>query len=59
MVRRVCGLTCTTSRLRMCSSEQMPSSIAVTPLVSASVSSVKLPVPIRMSASGSFSRKAA
>ena len=31
IVRRVCGLTCTTSTLRIDSSEQIPSSTAVTP----------------------------
>ncbi len=54
MVRRVCGLTCTTSTFLMCSSEAMPSSIAVMPVVSASVSSVRLPVPISISAFGTL-----
>ena len=53
-VRRVCGLTCTTSTFLMCSSEAMPSSIAVMPVVSASVSSVRLPVPISISAFGTL-----
>ena len=51
-VRRVCGLTCTTSTFLMWSSEAMPSRTAVMPVVSASVSSVRLPVPISISASG-------
>jgi Family of unknown function (DUF6513) len=58
-VRRVCGLTCTISTLRMASSEHTPSSSAVIPEVSASVSSVRLPVPISISASGRSRRNAA
>jgi hypothetical protein len=58
-VRRVCGETCTTSTLRMPSSEQMPISAAVTPWLSASVSSVKLPVPIRISTLGRRRRSSA
>ena len=51
-VRTVCGLTWTVSTLRIWSSEQSPASIAVTPELSASVSSVRLPVPISNSTSG-------
>ena len=52
MVRRVWGLTCTTGTVPISSSEQMPINIAVMPGVSASVSSVRLPVPIMISAEG-------
>jgi hypothetical protein len=49
---RQCGLTCTTRTLRMRSSDTIPISTAVIPVVSASVSSVRLPTPISISASG-------
>ena len=49
---RAQSMTSVVSTLRMPSSWQKPSSIAVTPVVSASVSSVRLPMPMSISTSG-------
>ncbi len=55
--RRQCGLTSVVRIAFNFNSTATPSSTAVTPLESASVSSVTLPVPIRIGTSGSSSRR--
>ncbi|MNT72218.1 hypothetical protein D3C72_2107970 [compost metagenome] len=52
MARRACGLTCVVSTAVACISAAMPNSTALMPQVSASVSSVTLPTPSMMGASG-------
>ena len=50
--RRACALTWVVSTAATFSSAAMPNSSALMPLVSASVSSVRLPTPIMIGASG-------